>query len=490
MSQAVAIDVPPRSEELWEVVGRVLDGVTEAPLVGASITLASSPLQFTPAVGSTILPEVSGVVDEAQTDAQGVFHFGIKQGAFDELIVAQPGFAAARVVLRPWRDAAAFHDPDSKCVDVGAVRLYRAAMITGRCVTDDGVSPVPNAVLTLLRCTGGLQRYVPLGVAGRDGYFAFAAPFAFDRDTVAVLASSDTSDGWSLLSPGSAASDLTLRLSLRARLECVVEDDLGRPILNSIVSVAPAFWPFDRPLRIFAGKSTVTLSRADFTDERGAVVLEAISLLEPVGRTSVRTLHVIAEGHRCHESEIVLAPGDNTARVVLVRGASATVRGTVVSANNGQPIEGAMVKVAGSSPLRTDAAGQFFVSDVDLGRELLSVTASAHGYVPTLVMPQGAQGSGEVVVRITLQPGTPVRGMVLDADGKPVAGVRIESSADALLFAASDAEGHFHLPAVPPGLVKLRVVPPFQGVLYEEPATLEVHESDRESVRVLLRRTR
>jgi RNA polymerase sigma factor (sigma-70 family) len=490
VSEPVAVEAPLQLEAPWEVVGRVIDGVTEAPLVGAAITLASSPLQFTPAVGSTILPEVSGVVDEAQTDAQGVFHFGLKPGAFDELIVAQTGFAAARVVLKPWRDAAALRDPDSKRVDVGAVRLYRAGMITGRCVTDDGVSPVPNAVLTLLRCTGNLQRYVPLGVAGRDGYFAFAVPFAFDRDTVAVLASSDASDGWSLLSPGSAASDLTIRLSLRARLTCVVEDDLGRPILNAIVSVAPAFWPFDRPLRIFAGKSTVTLSRAEFTDERGAVVLEAISLLEPSGRTSMRTLHVTAEGHRCHESEILLAPGDNTARVVLVRGASATVRGTVVSANNGQPIEGAMVKVAGSSPLRTDAAGQFLVPDVDLGRELLSVAASADGYVPTVVMPPRAQGSGEVVVRITLQPGTPVRGVVWDADGKPVAGVRIEACADAMVYGVSDADGRFEGPAAPPGLVRLRVVPPFEGVLYEEPANLEVRESDRESVRVVLRRTR
>jgi RNA polymerase sigma-70 factor (ECF subfamily) len=490
VSEAGAVDAPLKSEEPWEVVGRVLDGVTEAPIGGASITLASSPVQFTPAVGSTTLPEVSGVVDEAQTDAQGVFHFGIKPRDFDELIVAQTGFAAARVVLKPWRDAAAANDPDSKRVDVGVVRLYRAAMITGRCVTDDGVSPVPNAVLTLLRCTGTLQRYVPLGMAGRDGYFAFAAPFAFDRDTVAVLASSDTSDGWSLLSPGSATRDLTIRLCARARLECGVEDDVGRPVANAFVSVSASFWPFGPGPRIAAGEPTLRLSRGGRADERGAVVLEAIGLLEPSGRTSVRTLRVIAEGRRCHESEIVLAPGDNTARVVLVRGASATVRGTVVSANNGQPIEGAMVKVAGSSPLRTDAAGQFLVPAVDVQRDPLSVAASADGYVPTLVMPGGAQGSDEIAVLITLQPGTPVCGVVLDADGKPVAGVRIESSADALLFAASDAEGHFHLPAVPPGLVKLRVVPPFQGVLYEEPATLDVRESDRESVRVLLRRTR
>ena len=77
VSEAGAVDAPLKSEELWEVVGRVIDGVTEAPIGGASITLASSPVQFTPAVGSTTLPEVSGVVDEAQSDAPGVCHFGI-----------------------------------------------------------------------------------------------------------------------------------------------------------------------------------------------------------------------------------------------------------------------------------------------------------------------------------------------------------------------------------------------------------------------------
>jgi len=102
---------------------------------------------------------------------------------------------------------------------------------------------------------------------------------------------------------------------------------------------------------------------------------------------------------------------------------------------------------AGTLRQRADRAGRFRFDGLDAGEHVLWVDGLDERGVPVEI------GAGETKADLVLgsdapERGEPIRGIVLDADRRPLAGVLVETSG---ARAASDADGRFELAGLPPG---------------------------------------
>jgi hypothetical protein len=128
--------------------------------------------------------------------------------------------------------------------------------------------------------------------------------------------------------------------------------------------------------------------------------------------------------------------------------------GTVLDATTRQGVAGVAV-VLDSNPLvntTTDAAGTFTLPDVPPGSQ--KVDFSLSGYAPTAVSATSVAGStvslGTVAMTSSYSTGT-IAGTILDATGKPLAGVAIAVSGAWSGSAVTGADGTFSFTYVTPG---------------------------------------
>jgi beta-lactamase regulating signal transducer with metallopeptidase domain/protocatechuate 3,4-dioxygenase beta subunit len=210
---------------------------------------------------------------------------------------------------------------------------------------------------------------------------------------------------------------VTFELAPGAALEGTVRDEAGKPVAGAEISVFPADFNGEQIEYLKtdgAGKYRfdylpvtkglmLMLSRDGYADMREAVTLEA-------GAAAARSLDLVLK-QRPH---------------------GGTVRG-VVTDKDGKPIAGAAVRNDGRSSrdfrtATTDANGKFTVDNVFEGSVGYEVILKAQDFAPQRVAfkPGTREEPGEVAV--ALAPGHRVRGRVVDAAGKPIAGVRIASS--------------------------------------------------------------
>lgn len=142
-----------------------------------------------------------------------------------------------------------------------------------------------------------------------------------------------------------------------------------------------------------------------------------------------------------------------------------TVTGTVVNANTGAPVGRALVRVMGTEPSQTFTSddGHFELKDVPEGRASLS--AQRPGFQISGGRP-GTQSSITVgpstgSVQLKLMPESSVHGRVLNNEGEPIEGLRIQLfSRQALngvsswlpgMMATTDESGSFSLDSLQPG---------------------------------------
>jgi protocatechuate 3,4-dioxygenase beta subunit/5-hydroxyisourate hydrolase-like protein (transthyretin family) len=128
------------------------------------------------------------------------------------------------------------------------------------------------------------------------------------------------------------------------------------------------------------------------------------------------------------------------------------VSGQVVE-ETGKPVPGAKVLVASTGPIfdgdarfvaetRTGADGSFAALDAPEGARVFIVRAP--GFVPV----NRVQLDSKTVEKISLQRGGTIAGTIVDAEGKPAAGLVVTAEDVAAL---SDAQGKFRLAGVPAG---------------------------------------
>lgn len=126
----------------------------------------------------------------------------------------------------------------------------------------------------------------------------------------------------------------------------------------------------------------------------------------------------------------------------------------------GKPVSGARVRAAGTeilsdqesmvlSEVKTAADGTFSMEDAPGG--IRSILARAPGFVQASIF----QLEPKADVNVTLKRGGAIRGVVLDASGKPAAGALVVSESEGV---ESDAEGAFRITGIEPGVRSLQAV--------------------------------
>jgi peroxiredoxin len=186
----------------------------------------------------------------------------------------------------------------------------------------------------------------------------------------------------------------------------IVQDELGRPIEGAKVRIYKSIdWPDGYP-----GIGTCT---EPITDAEGRWTWDGAP-------EDLRDVRVSITHADYLENQIGLSPGGD---VVYVLKRGATIRGRVV-AEDGQPIEGALVRFGNDRYLKgmpetaTDSLGRFELKNCKSGMSALTV--QGEGYSPALI--EIVAGQQEDAGEFRLSPGRTMRIRVVDNQGKPIPG--------------------------------------------------------------------
>ena len=324
-------------------------------------------------------------------------------------------------------------------------------------VTDPAGRPVRGAVVEAMR-GNSLGRFEPFLRTETDagGRYRIAdIPLAVLRCWVRA-----SSPG---LVPARVAADVgsgvPRRLPGGARIRGVVATTEGKPVAGARVTAAPSSGPvlpkeIPVPLNSFSMRTggNVAPTCGTVTDAKGEFLLDQAI-------PGANELSVAAPGFAAWV-EVVDAPGTEET-VVAPRlspaGKTSAILGKVAS--GGRPVPGARVTTFdGGRSAVTDAEGRYRLEDCDA---LRSVRVVAPGFAGGLAPQPGFtehRGDGtDYVQDFDLAPAAPVRGVVLDAAGAPVAAARVGWELAALVQGAEEgvartgADGAFVLAEPPPG---------------------------------------
>jgi protocatechuate 3,4-dioxygenase beta subunit len=187
-------------------------------------------------------------------------------------------------------------------------------------------------------------------------------------------------------------------------------------------------------------------SRSDATtDEAGTARLSV-----PPGRAQVTAR---TEDRPASHQWIRIRPGEpNHVRIELPPGV--TLRGSVVEAGTGTPLEGVRIQVAmGGGQAETDEQGRFELHG--LGSPVF-LTLAAPRHVGLTDVLQAPAAGGAIERRYELPPGGAVSGLVLDTRGEPVEGALVGQELDPYRgvprngSGTTDAAGRFELGGLAP----------------------------------------
>jgi uncharacterized GH25 family protein len=145
-----------------------------------------------------------------------------------------------------------------------------------------------------------------------------------------------------------------------------------------------------------------------------------------------------------------------TSDPVVIRLAKAAKLVVTVVADDGQPIEGATVRLTamGERSARTAADGTATLEPVSPG--WVAVQASAAGYAPGSGFTQVGSAGATGTLKVTLHEGVAVSGRVIDEQGAPIAKAQVTTAGIFDIPGASDpvltdTKGQFTFPALAPG---------------------------------------
>ena len=152
-------------------------------------------------------------------------------------------------------------------------------------------------------------------------------------------------------------------------------------------------------------------------------------------------------------------------------GLATSIAGVVVDERE-QPVAGAEIEAVASNPrwdpqrqqARTDAAGRFLIPEIEEGRPC-TLRVSRPGFAPTVL---SLAPYGTLELRLVLHPGATAAGRVVDENGHPVQGARVELGR---YRSTSGADGRFEIPDLPDERFDLRVSHRDHPVLRQENVT-------------------
>ena len=290
--------------------------------------------------------------------------------------------------------------------------------------------------------------------ADKDGHFVLGG---FDADDEVHLIAGGRGFDPQRIDAMPGDSDIEFRLKRSATLTGIAVDEKGNPIPNFEVRLEQrAFLVMDRPVVL----------------ERFEGRLDGSFTVEGVPRDRFRAI-VRAEGFADWRQSVDLAEGSIDLGEVALP-SPAVITGQVVSPN-GDPVEGASVRVSkggvvdaaamsqlfGSNQVHTDEDGHFKLEGL-AGRRV-RLLADKDGFAPfkskPITIQKGQTTSG---VQLQLTSGGVVRGVVVDGSGTPLGNWNVQlahSSGRSIASTKGEADGTFTLTGLAPGTHKIEAYP-------------------------------
>ena len=329
----------------------------------------------------------------------------------------------------------------------------RARDLHGR-VQDESGKAVANAEIVATR---SVWRESGFFNRGRDPKVevgrlrsAVDGTFAIPLDVGSLASLRVEAEGFATASFGGLQPGERLEITMRrpAELEVLVTGLRGESISNAHVEVHSKYTV--KPLRLLE-KGT--------TDDEGVARFSGL----PAGLELQVIARVRTEGLGIPPDVQLTLEADKPAKVTMECGPGMSVRGRVLSAESGRPIEGARVRgPTWRAPSdTTDVDGKFHIYGLtaDTGRV---VTATASGYVRGKAHAEPGEA-----VEIRLARAARILGKIVDEQGRPIAGARLNAIGSdfgplgqrlSTAAATTDAEGHFVLESLNPEMAHTLVV--------------------------------
>jgi protocatechuate 3,4-dioxygenase beta subunit len=454
--------------------GRVTDEATGAPVAGVVVCAKGGAVR---------------TACRTTTDADGAYVLaGVPAGAkLERELHAPPGWTGAR-----WTTSFAYESElrAGQTATLDAT-VSRGAVVTGRVTCGDvplagasvrvatlpeqgdnlfgrvvdgksdaegvfRVEDVQPGTIAVFACAAGddasaawkvFYKSVVQDAAGRDREGVAAAAGATVRRDVAVVRTPPDATK----SPLSAAIEEMRRATVRVKIRVATADGLA------LVDAKFGIGATDEDAQRRIGDFWTRVPPGGLVDQ---------DLPIPPG---VRSFYVAAEDdrHGVATAEVSVADGAKEASAEVVLPARATTRGRVVA--GGKPVVGASILLAGAVVAQSADDGAF-VARCGPGVE---IGVQARGFVRREFKDWTPSDDG--VVEFELTPAGAVEGRVVDAAGKPVAGLSVAplDGRDEILapyrgwrgstpptIPVTDADGRFAFDELPPGAWRLRVEAP------------------------------
>ena len=464
--------------------GRRLEGAS----IEAMVPIGPGPIRDAASMIRRIV-EPDTVVASATSGPDGAYTLLVPRGTGLALRASALGHAPEHEPGRAWVAP----------VDGLDFVLGPAARITGTAL-DPADRPVAGARVLLLDVESLLLGSAPRSatITGTDGRFDLSC--AETGSLLLVV----RAVGYALHVQADVQPDAAVNVRLRpvtlARVRVVLKDS-GRPVrgVEAMLNADNAF-----------GSGT--------TDDDGHAELELMQIENPGAGNG--EWQVAMTGGGIDPAMRAVTPTWDEARTVAELGTvevepGGTCRGRILDAVTGEPVAGASVRTLGGTDFammawggtgaESLADGTYELTGVPLGATL--VHANHPDYVTEinplqqLFMRSGEEesifppGSREVAIDVRLQPAARVAGRVVDQEGAPVAGARVEQEADANAmaialvlgseprFAITDRDGRFTMGGLSPGK-EVKLVARHRD--YAAPAPLAV-QPPRDGLRITLR---
>jgi len=171
----------------------------------------------------------------------------------------------------------------------------------------------------------------------------------------------------------------------------------------------------------------------------------------------------IQERQDKHESQATASIQEPNEPKTTLEASQTGVAGIVIDKNTYRPIQGAQVGFRPTEGIVTDAEGQFMLTYAKPYEEAYVYT-TASGYASRKIVVRMKTGSIQDIT-IELSPGSKLAGVVMDPNGYPIQGAKVEVTnlTYLVLCPVTDAEGRFEIDGLDPGF-------PIYGVLVSHPA--------------------
>lgn len=436
------------------ILGSVVDASTLRPVAGARVTLTYR------GEGSTPLEVESVTAGDGTFEA---FATDASQASFSGR-VAHPDYASVQLEhLQSAVDLRFTKRADGGLeANVGVIPMHVGTLVSGRVVRLPDRSPVSGAELLVLdrlqlpHGVSGLDAAQSAGRSRGDGTFELDRRVVAENGPLAIFAVSNGRIGFALIQPERArdrVEDFEITIEPPGSLLVRVVDDRGTPVANVALTAHPTFAPFwqhdygrgpgsmpelrdERWIALFM-RTTDASGRAHFAElpeGRGDALLG-----NSAGHVQSYAVHASAPGWPDAREGALIARGvESTLEIRLKPACTWRVVGRVVG-EDGRPIAGARVTVQGQVA-ESESDGRYATPVVPGGLGNVDIVVTSAGHSPDEFRATRSWVREKLVTRrdgpvpceelehdVTLAAARTVRGRVVDAVGRPVAGVAIKA---------------------------------------------------------------